>query len=237
MRDKIRVRLEVVVDLGIEGNFTFEWTFQGQSGSGLQDCFDAPCDGNYLVSLQIFDADGVPCVTYTDRYDRNEDANCEGKVDITKDWTYQDGYFEVNYPNHKRFRTEIWGKHETNKDDGIFSNPSVVNQIEAKMKHYEIINGNWKKSSLHHKIHFHGNVYPQGNGCDCGGNPLFMDDEREDLVQADSYWEQVKKVFPSQDDDGQGIFCLQDDPYFVHYKTYLWGVERTVQTFAFPDEN
>lgn len=228
----------ILVDLGIQGNYTLNWTFQGQEGTGVQSCFSTPCDANYLVSIQILDADGNSCVSYTDRYDHNADASCEGKVDISKGWSYQDGYFDVNYPSHLQFRTEIWGKHETNKDDKeIFSSPSVVNQIEAKMKHYQLIDNKWKKSSMHHKIHFLGNVYPQGNGCDCGGDPQYMDDEREDLVMAHWKFEQVKKVFPSQNDDGQGIFCKTTDPYFIHYKTYLWGVERTVQTFAFPDED
>ena len=216
----------MLINLAIADNYSFRWTFQGQTSSGLQVCFDAPCDGTYLFSLEILDADGNLCSSYTDRYNHNVDAYCEGKEDIEQKYPM---YYIHNGENKGVL---LRGKHETNKDDGWFS--SAPNQVETEMKHYKKVNNKWKKDERHNRTHILGNVYPQGNGCDCGGTPFMMDKIFQELIEKKHKYERNYVVFPSHDDDGQGIFCRVDDPYTVEFNPMQSSTELFSETMVFP---
>jgi len=183
-------------------DLTWRWNFQGQMSSDVSPCFTTPCDGDYVVTLELLKSDGTVCGVYTKTYDHNTDANCQGHSDITRedDFEFTSGSDE--------YKACIVGKHRTKEGWWPFDG----NKIKAKMKTYKK-NGNdrWRKEKMDHEIYIEGNVYPPGNGCACGGVP--------DYVQEDEIDNNTKKSSIAHDifSDSDGIYCQVDDPYTIRF--------------------
>ena len=214
---------EVCVSLGnaalaainetVSDNYTLKWHFQGQEGTGTNPCFYAGCDGAYMVIVQVL-VDGEVCATLLNWHHHNVLANCEGKEDLKRDDV-------MYYPFEGEVkRTLWWAKHETNKDDSNFLGigiwNSAPNQIETKMKHYRKYGSNWYPDFRHNRTTIAGNVYPQGEACDCGGIPDLMEELFEETFYKEFKFEKNHKVFESQT-GLKGIFCKVDDPYTVSF--------------------
>ena len=199
---------------------TFRWHFQGQTQDGFAACFEAPCDGEYTVTLEILLPDGTVCMALNSTYQHNVEANCQGKKDIQYKETFE------YYHNGERSKVKFRAKHQTKYDNSIWFNWGK-NQVETEQKSYKKKWYGWKKTPRRHQIFLDGNVYPTGNACLCDGAPFNLDPTFHFRDKTEKKTEYNVPLFLSE----PGIFCKVDDPYEV---TFIEDNGAVTQTYRFP---
>lgn len=198
---------------------TFEWTFQNQSGTGINVCFTAPCDGTYDLTLVIKLADGTTCIAISEEYHHHVEANCQGLTDrqFKEDFPYTLG--------GKSCKVTFRAKHQTKLDNGFLN--WNKNQIETQQTSYKKKWGFWFKTSRRHEIRLEGNVYPSGDACYCEGTPDYLNPNIDFRIKTEKNTKYYKQMFP----DSDGIFCKVNDPYKV---TFNEANGIIVQSYEFP---
>jgi len=197
---------------------TYEWTAQGQTITSASPCFPVTCDGSYPGSLTI-KKDGVSCYTNTFTFEYSGgDADCQLSGDLELPDNSSD---EIVWQTDDDKKTKIRAKHQTRKDNGLFNWGG--NQVEGEITSYKRRSPSWlgwKKEERTTTITMVGNVYPQEDGCACGGEPGFMN---ETWTETRKNHYQEKPMFVSS----EGIYARGSDPYTV--RLIDGPVDRTLQ--------